>query len=108
MDSFRARQEDSQEAADRRNLLRAFGLGNGYVRQSDQEHSLQGRSQIIQTYLKERKHMAETKFTRYNKKCKFFCFRFRKEADEKYIEFLDKCPNRMDFIRKAIDAELTK
>ena len=50
--------------------------------------------------------MAETKFTRYNKKCKFFCFRFRKEADEKYIEFLENCPNRMDFIRRAIDAEI--
>ena len=52
--------------------------------------------------------MEETKFTRYNKKCKFFNFRFRKEQDEKYIDFLDNCPNKMDFIRKAIDAELAK
>lgn len=52
--------------------------------------------------------MGEDKFKKYNKKCKFFCFRFRKEKDEKYIEFLDNCPNRMEFIRKAIDAELAK
>lgn len=52
--------------------------------------------------------MSETKFTRYNKKCKFFNFRFRNEKDEKYIEFLENCPNKMDFIRKAIDAELAK
>ena len=52
--------------------------------------------------------MAETKFTRYNSKCKFFNFRLRKEKDEKYIEFLENCPNKADFIRRAIDAELAK
>ena len=52
--------------------------------------------------------MGETKFTRYNKKCKFFNFRLRKEQDEKYIDFLEKCPNKADFIRRAIDAELAK
>lgn len=52
--------------------------------------------------------MTEDKFKKYNKKCKFFCFRFRKEKDQKYIEFLDHCPNRMEFIREAIDAELNK
>lgn len=48
----------------------------------------------------------QTKFKRYNKKCQFFCFRFRKEKDEKYIEFLKNCPNRMEFIRQAIDREI--
>ena len=52
--------------------------------------------------------MEESKFTRYNKKCKFFCFRFRNGKDAKYIEFLENCPNRMEFIRNAIDAELNK
>jgi hypothetical protein len=43
---------------------------------------------------------------RYDKKCKLFCLRFRNEKDEKYIRFLEECPNRSEFIRKAIDREL--
>lgn len=52
--------------------------------------------------------MGEDKFKKYNKKCKMFCLRFRKEKDEKYINFLNNCPNRADFIRQAIDRELSK
>ena len=48
------------------------------------------------------------KSIRYNKKCKFFNFRFRKDKDEKYIRFLDECPNKMEFIREAIDAKLSE
>ena len=48
----------------------------------------------------------ETKFNRYNKKCKTFCLRLRKEFDQKYIDFLEDCPNRSEFIRRAIDREL--
>ena len=50
--------------------------------------------------------MSDTKFTRYNKKCKFFSFRFRRGKDDQYIEFLETCPNKAEFIRKAIDAEI--
>jgi len=48
----------------------------------------------------------ETKYERYNKKCKIFCIKFRKDKDEKYINFLNSCPNKVDFIRKAIDEEI--
>lgn len=50
----------------------------------------------------------EGRFKKYNSKCRFFNFRFRKDKDTKYIDFLDSCPNKMDFIRKAIDMELSK
>lgn len=50
----------------------------------------------------------DERFNRYNGKCKFFNFRFRQGKDEKYIEFLKNCPNRTEFIRKAIDAELAE
>lgn len=50
--------------------------------------------------------MTKTKQERYNAKCKLYCLRFRKDKDKKYIEFLDKCHNRVDFIRKAIDQQL--
>lgn len=46
------------------------------------------------------------KFQKYNLKCVFFNFRFRKDKDEKYIEFLKNCPNKMEFIRNAIDKEM--
>ncbi len=46
------------------------------------------------------------KFKRYNEKCHFFSFRFRKDNDDKYIKFLQDCPNRTEWIRKAIDKEL--
>lgn len=49
----------------------------------------------------------ETKFNRYDKKCKMFCLRLRKEKDQKYIDFLDNCTNRSEFIRRAIDRELS-
>lgn len=49
------------------------------------------------------KKIKETKFTRYNEKCKVYCLRLRKEKDDKYIKFLESCPNRSEFIRKAID-----
>lgn len=48
----------------------------------------------------------KTSYDRYNAKCKFYCIRFRKDKDKKYTDFLDNCPNRIDFIRKAIDQEL--
>jgi hypothetical protein len=50
----------------------------------------------------------EEKFARYNSKCKFFNLRFRKGKDDKYIEFMESLPNKMEFIRKAIDAEIAK
>lgn len=50
--------------------------------------------------------MAIDKFKKYNEKCIFFNLRFRKDKDQKYIDFLKTCPNRVDFIRKAIDREL--
>lgn len=46
------------------------------------------------------------KAQRYNQKCRFINLRFRKDKDAKYIEFLDSCPNKAEFLRKAIDAEL--
>lgn len=50
------------------------------------------------------------RFEKYNKKCKFFTFRFRKdkEEDSKYIDFLENCPNRMKFIRDAIDKAINE
>lgn len=48
------------------------------------------------------------KFTKYNEKCKFFNLRLRKDKDQKYIEFLEKCPNRVEFLRQAIDRELAE
>ena len=48
------------------------------------------------------------KFKAYNDKCKFFCLRFRNGKDDKYIKFLSECPNRVKFIREAIDRELAK
>ena len=50
--------------------------------------------------------METDKFKRYNEKCIFFNLRLRKDKDQKYIDFLKKCPNRVDFIRKAIDREI--
>lgn len=52
--------------------------------------------------------MVTTRFERYNQKCKFFSIRLRQDKDKKYIKFLDSCPNRVDFIRKAIDKELAE
>ena len=48
------------------------------------------------------------KFKKYNSKCVFIGIRLRKEKDEKYIKFLKECPNRTEFIRRAIDQELTR
>lgn len=48
----------------------------------------------------------DARYKTYNKKCKLFCFRFRREQDGKYIKFLDDCPNKIAFIKKAIDREL--
>lgn len=48
------------------------------------------------------------KFKKYDKKCVFFRLRFRQGKDDKYIEFLRKCPNKMEFIRQAIEQELQK
>ena len=50
--------------------------------------------------------MGDNKYTNYNKKCKFFNFRFHKEKDQKYIDFLENCENRTEFIRQAIDAQI--
>lgn len=50
--------------------------------------------------------MGDNKYTNYNKKCKFFNFRLRNEKDARYIEFLENCPNKAEFIRRAIDAEI--
>lgn len=49
----------------------------------------------------------EERFKRYNQKCTFFAFRFRKEKDDKYIKFLKECPDKMAFLRSAIDRELS-
>lgn len=46
------------------------------------------------------------KFERYNTKCKFFNLRLRKGKDDKYIKFLEECPNKVEFLRKAIDKEM--
>ena len=48
----------------------------------------------------------KTRFDTYNKKCTFFSIRMRTGKDDKYIEFLKNCPNRMEFIRNAIDQAL--
>ena len=46
------------------------------------------------------------KYKKYGAKCKAFCIRFRKDKDQHYIDFLNSCPNKADFIRQAIDKEL--
>ena len=43
------------------------------------------------------------RFKKYDEKCMFFRFRFRKGKDDKYINFLKSCPNKMEFLRQAID-----
>jgi len=48
----------------------------------------------------------ETRFDRYNKKSKFYSIRFIEGKDDKYIAFFKDCPNRMKFIRDAIDKAL--
>ena len=48
------------------------------------------------------------RYKTYNLKCRTYSLRFREGKDDKYIEFLNSCPNKMDFIRQAIDAELKK
>ena len=40
---------------------------------------------------------------RYAAKCQQFKFCLRKGKDDKYIEFLNSCPNKTEFIRQAID-----
>ena len=46
------------------------------------------------------------RYRKYDTKCKFFRFRFRKGKDDKYIDFLNNCPDKIGFIRRAIDQEL--
>ena len=48
----------------------------------------------------------ESRYKKYNKKCKLFSLRFTKGKDDRYIDFLQNCPNRMAFIRQAIDIAL--
>ena len=48
----------------------------------------------------------QTRFDRYNKKCKMYSLRFIMGKDDKYINFMKVCPNRMEFIRDAIDKAL--
>ena len=50
--------------------------------------------------------MTKTRYDTYNEKCEFFCIRLRKEEDKKYIDFLKTCPNRVEFIRQAIDKSM--
>lgn len=50
----------------------------------------------------------EKRYKTYNQKCKCFALRFRTGKDDKYINFLKECPNRTEFIRRAIDRELNK
>ena len=50
----------------------------------------------------------DAKFLKYNAKCRFVHFRFRKDKDAKYLEFLDNLDNKTEFIRKAIDRELER
>ena len=50
----------------------------------------------------------QTRFDTYNRKCKFFSIRMRLGKDDKYIEFLKECPDRMAFIRDAIDKALAE
>lgn len=45
---------------------------------------------------------------KYNEKCKFFCFRFRKEYDQKYIDFLNNQENKTGWIKKQIDKEISE
>ena len=52
--------------------------------------------------------MNTAKYKKYDEKCKFVHFRFRKDKDAKYLEFLDSCDNKTEFLRKAIDRELEK
>lgn len=46
------------------------------------------------------------KYARYDAKCRQFKVKLRKGKDDKYIEFLSKCPNKTEFIRNAIDQAL--
>lgn len=48
----------------------------------------------------------KNRYEKYNKKCKLFSLRFAKGKDDRYIAFLETCPNRMAFIRAAIDAAI--
>lgn len=50
----------------------------------------------------------ETRFDKYNKRCKMFSMRFILGKDDKYIAFMKECPNRMAFIRDAIDKALSE
>lgn len=50
----------------------------------------------------------QTRFDRYNKKCKMFSIRFILGKDDKYIAFMKECPNRMEFIREAIDKAIAE
>lgn len=45
----------------------------------------------------------EDRKKKYAAKLLQFKFCLRKGKDDKYIEFLKKCPNRTEFIRQAID-----
>lgn len=45
----------------------------------------------------------EEKFKKYNEKCRFVHFRFRKDTDKRYLDFLDNCENKTAFLRYAID-----
>ena len=46
------------------------------------------------------------RFKKYNQKCKSYYLKFRRGKDDKYIEFLENCPNKTEFIRKAIEKAL--
>lgn len=46
------------------------------------------------------------RYERYAKKCRLFKIRFRKGKDDKYINFLEQCPNKTDFMRQAIEQAL--
>lgn len=48
----------------------------------------------------------DAKFKKYNDRCRFVHFRFRKDTDAKYLEFLDNCENKTAFLREAIDKAL--
>ena len=52
--------------------------------------------------------MKENRFKTYNRKCTFFSVRMRNGKDDKYIEFLKNCPDRMAFIREAIDKAIAE
>lgn len=49
-----------------------------------------------------------TRFDNYNAKCRLFCIKFRKGKDDDYIKFLEDCPNKMEFVRQAIDRALSE